>query len=329
MADGKERKRCSWIHDTLVINPRGEVSACCHQQPGVLGNIYENTLEEIFNGARLKEFRQQEIDGTLHCLEKCYIPQNPRVPDHVNGDYHSDLQNLLIEFGEFCNVSCVMCPQDHGSRLELDPAKLVKNIEIPKSCNRTWLWGGEPLVLKSARDYFEHCIANGIKVNILTNGTAMSEQMAAKIAVHCGIIRFSINAATREIHEIVNVGSQFDRVLRNIGRVVQAKQELNGNVVIVGHMTLVKQNIHEIPLFIRKREELGFEYLDFNFDAKIVPRLLSEDPEMRKRLASEIQAAIEEDTRIPPTPAPNQLPRIDASGLRVLGLSPARAPCRP
>jgi hypothetical protein len=38
------RKRCSWTHNAPLINSRGDVSACCHQPPGVVGNIYQNTL---------------------------------------------------------------------------------------------------------------------------------------------------------------------------------------------------------------------------------------------------------------------------------------------
>ena len=33
-----------------MVDPKGEVRACCHQQPGVVGNIYQNTLREIFDG---------------------------------------------------------------------------------------------------------------------------------------------------------------------------------------------------------------------------------------------------------------------------------------
>jgi MoaA/NifB/PqqE/SkfB family radical SAM enzyme len=317
MADS--RKRCSWIHDALNINPRGDVSACCHQQPGVVGNIYQNTLQEIYEGDLLKQFRQQEIDGTLPCLKTCTLKQRAQVPDHVNGDYHTNLKNLLIEFGEFCNIACVMCTQDHGSRVELDPETIVKNIEIPKSRVKVTFFGGEPTILKSAKRFFDHCAAHGTKVSFITNGTAITEEMAAKIALHCLHINFSLNAATREIHEIVNVGSQFDRVLRNVQRVIQAKQRFKSNVVISGHMTIVAQNVHEIPLFIRKRAEFGFECLNFGFDHR-VPALLSKDPAMKERLASDVRAAIEEDFSSPPIRNRCWGSRIDAARLRMLDL---------
>lgn len=318
MADG--RKRCSWIHDSLMINPRGEVSACCHHQPGVFGNIYQNTLQEIFNSDRLQQFRQQEIDGTLPCVEGCTLPQKAAVSEQVLGDYHADLRRLIIEFGEFCNIQCVMCTQDHGSRLELDPETIVKNIEIPKSCEAVTFFGGEPMILKSAKRFFDYCAAHGTKVSFITNGTAVTEEMAAKIAVHCRNINFSLNAATKEVHEIVNVGSNFDRVLRGVRRVIQAKQRLNGKVSISGHMTIVAQNLHEIALFIRKRTEFGFEYLNFGFDYT-VPAVLAKDPAMKERLAADVRAAIEDDSRIPPLRKPNWQPRIDVARLRMLELT--------
>ena len=156
MADG--RKRCSWIHEGLTIVPNGDVHACCHKKPDVLGNINENTLEEIFNGDRVKEFRQQEIDGTLSCVAKCIIPQGEVRNDSVHRDFRTELRRLQVEFGERCNIRCIMCPQDHKSTLELDPEILVRNVDIPPSCTNIHFFGGEPTILKSARRLFDHCI---------------------------------------------------------------------------------------------------------------------------------------------------------------------------
>ena len=317
MADS--RKRCSWIHDSLMVDPKGEVRACCHQQPGVVGNIYQNTLREIFDGDRLKQFRQQEIDGNLACVKACTLPQKAAVPDHVNGDYEANLKHLLIEFGEFCNIACVMCTQDHASRLELDPETIVKNIEIPKALDKVTFYGGEPTVMKSAKRFFDHCAEHGAKVCFITNGTAITEEMAAKIAQHCLVISFSLNAATKEMHEIVNAGSKFERVLRNVRRVIDAKRKLGTNVVINGHMTIVAQNLHEIPQFIRKRAEFGFEFLNFGFDWR-VSAILAKDPPMKQRLASEVRAAIEEDLGTPPPRKAHWTPRIDVARLRMLEL---------
>lgn len=308
------RKRCSWVHDTLCIDPRGDVYACCHQRPGIFGNIYRNTLREIFNGEQIKQFRQQEIDGKLPCLRHCTLPQKATVSDSVHGDYDTALRRIQVEFGEKCNIACIMCPQDHKSKLELDESIIVKNIDIPQSCE-VMFFGGEPLVIKSARRFFDHCAASEAEISFLTNGTAISEEMAAKIARHCSMITISLNAASKEVHEVVNAGSQFEKVLRNIQRLVQAKKDLNGRVLIGGHMTIVEPNIHEIPQFIRKREEFGFEFIHFGFDMRTVPRMLAKDPALKARLATEIQAALDEAGK-----TPHGRGRVDAKRLSILGL---------
>ena len=54
-------------------------------------------------------------------------------------------------------------------------------------------------------------------------------------------------------------------------------------VVIVGHMTIVVENVHEIPDFIRKRDEFGFEHINFGYDKK-VPPYLADNPELKDEL---------------------------------------------
>lgn len=311
--------RCTWVHDSMMVDATGKVYACCHHQPGVVGNINQTPLKEIFNGERIKQFRQQEIDGTLACAKNCTLRQNNKTPKPgVQHDYHQDLDQLLIEFGEFCNLACVMCGQDHDSRVELDPDIVVSRIEIPKSAPRVIFYGGEPLILKSALAFFDHCAQHDTKVSFITNGTAITEEMADKIARHCRGITFSLNAATSEVHETVNVGSKFDRVLRNIKRVARAKQELNSKVSICGHMTIVVQNIHEVPQFIGKRVEFGFEYVNFSFD-RTIPEYLAKNPDLKAQLKEAVTAAI----RAEPSGTPatwNGWSRIDAGRLRALGL---------
>lgn len=314
MTDG--RKRCSWVHDTLCIDPRGNVYACCHLKPGLFGNIYQNTLREIFNGEQIKQFRQQEIDGTLPCLRHCTLAQKATVSDSVHGNYDTAVRRIQIEFGEKCNIACIMCAQDHKSKLEIDESIIVKNIDIPQSCE-VMFFGGEPLVIKSARKFFDHCAAAGAKISLITNGTAISEEMAGKIARHCSLIAISLNAASKEVHEVVNAGSRFEKVLRNIQRLIEAKKQLNGEVMIGGHMTIVEPNLHEIAQFIRKREEFGFEFIHFGYDVRTVPGILAKNPALKARLATEIQAALDE---IALGEKPGERARTDTKRLHMLGL---------
>jgi radical SAM protein with 4Fe4S-binding SPASM domain len=305
-----ERKRCTWVHDSLYIKENGDVFPCCHLQPGVVGNIYRTSLKSIYDGERVKEFRRQEIDGTLGCMKTCNLPQVSTVEPALDHEYDQDVKRVMFSFGEKCNIRCIMCSQNHDSRIELTEEIILNNVEIPKSRPVVTLLGGEPLVLKSAKRFIEHWAGHGAKMAILTNGTALSEEMARKVAVGCSIISFSLNAATKEIHEIVNAGSRFDKVVRNIRRMIDAKREMQTKVVIVGHMTIVVENVHEIPEFIRKKDEFGFEAINFGYDTK-VPPYLAQNPELKAELIRGIQVEL----------ARAQNPsRIDLHRLRLLGL---------
>jgi len=307
-------RRCSWVHDTLFINRRGDAYACCWSKPGVVGNINDETLEQIYYGERIQKFRQEEIDGTLACAKTCKYLQHP-LKDDLTPDYHNNLHYLLISFGHACNIACVMCGQDHKSRLELDSDTVIRNIELPKSLYSVSLYGGEPLVLKSARKYFDHCAAHGVKVSMVTNGTAINKEMANKIALHCSSITVSLNGASREIHERVNVGSRFDKVLKNVGLLVDAKKTLKGEVLIIGHMTIVEQNVHEVAQFINKGRQFGFEGLNFSFDLK-VPKFLAKDPALKKQISTEVKAALDGDQT---AFQPDERPWVDTTHLHSLG----------
>ena len=89
----------------------------------------------------------------------------------------------------------------------------------------------------------------------------------------------------------------------------------------LGHMTIVVENVHEIPEFIRKKDEFGFEYINFGYDKK-VPAYLADNPEVKEELIRGIQVEIARMSN----PA-----RIDLHRLRLLGLiaqpgAPAAAP---
>lgn len=307
-----DRKRCAWVHDSLYIKENGDVFPCCHLQPDVAGNIYKNSLRDIYGGERLKEFRRQELDGTLACMKTCNLPQSSTVEPAVDHEYDKDLKRVMVSFGEKCNIRCIMCSQNHDSRIEITEEIILKNIEIPKSEPTVTLLGGEPLILKSAKRFIDHWAGHGAKMAILTNGTALSEEMARKVALSCRIISFSLNAATKEIHEIVNAGSRFDKVVRNIQRMIEAKRETKSKVIIMGHMTIVVENVHEIPEFIRKMDEFGFEVINFGYDSKVPPHL-AQNPEVKAELVRAIRVELAR-TRSPA--------RIDLHRLRLLGVVP-------
>lgn len=69
---------CPVLFHTIVVTPKGDVYPCTQLlSPRPLGNIYESTLQELWNGEERKELlrRQLELCAPEIC-EGCYIKDN-------------------------------------------------------------------------------------------------------------------------------------------------------------------------------------------------------------------------------------------------------------
>src|SRR5205814_7213686 len=68
-----------WTHFE-VNNPNGDVTMCCDNNK-VLGNVHENTLEEIWNGKAYQEIRQRMRDEGAHviCPHTCPVLQGGKT----------------------------------------------------------------------------------------------------------------------------------------------------------------------------------------------------------------------------------------------------------
>lgn len=73
---GSMEKPCSLFYRGLIILTNGEVGACwCRDMETqlIVGNIYKNSLEEIWNGKKLKSLRKNWQEGRLpEVCKKCY-----------------------------------------------------------------------------------------------------------------------------------------------------------------------------------------------------------------------------------------------------------------
>jgi radical SAM protein with 4Fe4S-binding SPASM domain len=66
-------KPCFWLWSTLVIMSDGNVVLCCTDIVGknIIGNIFENTLEEMWNSKKMQRFRKYQIEGKFDLTPMC------------------------------------------------------------------------------------------------------------------------------------------------------------------------------------------------------------------------------------------------------------------
>ena len=283
---------CPKLWQEIFIDNKGNVYNCCHSMPRIIGNIHRQDLRTIYFGSAVQKARSRSLEGRLGCYPKCNllskeVLQKESRPSVVN---YEDLRTLRILFGEACNISCVMCGQDHRSRAFLDEEALIRNIDLAPF-RQIVLQGGEPFYIKPALKFFDHCASQKKTVNFSTNGLLINDAWAQKISLHSSMVTVSLNGATKKVHEIVNRGSSWERVLANIQRLRFFRDKNKTKLCVRGHFTVVTENLADIPLFIENYETLGFDRIEFGYDIT-VPGFLKNNPELAYDLKCKISQVL-------------------------------------
>ncbi|RKY09560.1 MAG: hypothetical protein DRP66_01885 [Planctomycetota bacterium] len=302
---------CPFLWDSVYVDLSGKVYTCCHGKPAVLGDIYDSTLEHIWKHSLvLRSARWAGRHRCLHCFFDCTI-----LPITLKASPPSALpklqypHRLWILFTEFCNISCIMCWQDHRNQHCLDIEVLKKQVDWAK-IDDIVLQGGEFLAIKKGKEFYRWMTREkGKKVRIITNGTLIDDEWADLLAQGSSRIAISVNAATKETHEKINCGSSFDRVIDGIRKLIAVKRTGNLDVHIRYKFTIVPENITEIADAIVLANTLGCDEFAFGYDAS-VPDLLQGRPDLVNRLKDDLNKILAENLDI----------QIIRNRLEILGL---------
>jgi len=260
---------CHFLWHSVFIDEKGDIYTCCHLKPGKIGNIYRNKLASIWKKSfSLKKFRWQSLNGYLPCFKQCNIltqgeKKNMRLS--LMKFYPKHPGRIWIQYSQFCNQSCIMCPQNHCLKTMLDNKTLKQNIDW-SNVQDIILQGGEILAITQAKDFYLWLTKKQKKkVNLITNGMLIKNKWFKYLIEGSNWIQISVNAATETTHEKVNQGSKFDIVIDNIGKLVRTKATLKSNTEIIYKYTIIPENIDEIPLAIVFAEKLGCDSIQYGY----------------------------------------------------------------
>lgn len=288
---------CSDLWDGFAITKNGNVYSCCLIKPVKIGNIYKKKIRDLINIPKIKQYRLKSLQGNLECFHECnFVRKNKKVDlsnKEIDIDYE-DLKRLHISFGEKCNIRCIMCKYPTNNAINstiLNSEILIRNINI-EPFEDILIQGGEPLCIKSCIEYLNYLSKMEKRYILLTNGTLINDSMAKKLAKEAKVVVISINAATKRTHERVNVGSSFEKVLFNISNLRKYKEKFGTSVILCGRMTLTIYNLHEIPLFLKKYSELGFDLINFGYDRDKVPFYLNKNQKFKQDLKYKITTVL-------------------------------------
>jgi MoaA/NifB/PqqE/SkfB family radical SAM enzyme len=132
--------------------------------------------------------------------------------------------------------------------------------------------GGEPTILKESKDLV--ALVSNInptaRFGMMTNGLRFDDYWQQTFAEKGYEVNFSINAATKETHEIINKGSKFDVVCSNLTRLTELRRERGASLDIRLSFVIIPENVHEIADFVEFGKQHGVD-VRFFFDATRMP----------------------------------------------------------
>jgi radical SAM protein with 4Fe4S-binding SPASM domain len=174
----------------------------------------------------------------------------------------SDLRLVFWETTKACNLTCRHCravPQRKLGPLELNTARAFDLIDaIAEVAKPVFvLSGGEPLYRPDLFDIAEYGVATGFRMALATNGTLVTDRVAARIA-DTGISRvaISLDGAVASTHD------SFRGVPGAHALALRALRALRGEGVSVQiNSTIAKHNVTELPALLDLALEIGADAL--------------------------------------------------------------------
>ncbi len=248
---------------------------------------------------------------TLHVSE--VKPQAP--PGRIPGPTYVQIEPV----GQ-CNLKCRMCPinyrddsalSGHTGRKMMDFDLYCRIVDGFTGLETLHLQGlGEPTLHPRFFDMVRYAAAKGVRVTTNTNLTTLNEARAA-LCVESGLdtLHFSIDGTTAETYESIRLNAHFDKVIRNLEHLVEAKARLESALPHL-HMVMVimRQNLAQLPDLVRMAakygavevfaQQLSHDFGEPAFHTKFEPlntyvheqSLLYEDPERIERIFNESRA---------------------------------------
>ncbi|WP_157265164.1 radical SAM protein [Azohydromonas aeria] len=181
-----------------------------------------------------------------------------------------------------CNLACRMCTvNDRGDAIgEMSLERFTQLLDQMPGLQELHLQGlGEPMLHPHFFDMVALAAARGIRVSANTNLTLLTAARAARcVEGPLSALSVSLDGASAAVYESIRRKANFAKVVRNLGRLMQARREAGSTLEVRGVMVLMRHNAHELPALLRLLHAHGVPEL-------LVQRLSSDlqQPELAAR----------------------------------------------
>lgn len=180
--------------------------------------------------------------------------------------------NVTIETTMKCNSRCIMCQvyrdpetmKNANVNESTMPVKLFEQIAeeifpIAKTMSPTVM--GEPLLTPYLDIIVEQLEKHSVKMNLVTNGSLLTESISSMLAPHLSTVKVSFDGANKRTFESIRRGTDYDLVIENVKKLKSIIDQMNSHErpQLIFQVTLMKKNIQELPAIVNLASEIGVD----------------------------------------------------------------------
>lgn len=288
---------CPQPYSGIILNQNGGVSVCrMLAMSETVGNIKDNTLEEIWNGEKIVAWRKDFFNSIPERCKKsikefnCHLTSPGYKALNVI-DYKEVMsegpQRITFNYTGACNLLCPMCETKVLGRGPY-PKDLLSIIPSHWFSGFQYIdfYGGEPMIHEETYEIIEgiNKKSKDILWSFTTNGNWDFEEIIQRIS-HLKIfsIHFSIDTMDEEKHSFLRKGGDLSLLLGNIDKMLSFRSReyaFDNDFNIEASLTVQIENWNEIYSFVDWVKSKGMipliQSLDRPVDRSIYSLPLSE-----------------------------------------------------
>ena len=267
---------CPGAFSQVYIYPDGRVYLCpdcLMSMNATIGNLNNNSFEEIWNSKKAQEIRKQILKGNytnlcnpLQCFSKSNY--NNRFIPNKGIEYKAKQKKFpkMVCIGADCecNLNCIMCRPKISRLSKYELNELNKKIE---SLYMPILKDAEELTLSTTADPFASRNTRllmktaaerypNLKFNLLTNGMLFDEYNCddTKITDRISNVMFSIHGGNEETYKKIVPTGNFNIIKRNLKWASSLKENKRIKGLYLAFV-ITSKNYQNIPQFIEFAKE--------------------------------------------------------------------------
>lgn len=214
-------------------------------------------LEQVFTEMARANF----LTKSENLLTTSEVESNITKFDNLNIPVTSSPYEIELHPTKGCNLKCKHCAYDSGTKLpnELELGswyELLDELERLRVL-RLIISGGEPLVYTRAKELFNFLRSKRIRVDLLTNGTLIDQELAQILSSSNICTTISLDGAKEPTHNQLRGSNCFYKVLNGLNLLAKTRGNFGISTVVN------KQNIGEMEDIVKIGIELGARSVGF------------------------------------------------------------------